>query len=286
MTYGDLLALFLVSPVVLLALLTLRDRYLHKASSSLRGSPFAVVLPVLTLVVVVYTTPWDNHLIAEGVWSYGRARISGIALARVPIEEFAFFLLQSLLVGLWFLWLVHRVPGRTLRRASAHGRVARWLSAGTCAVIWLGSLAVLVSGWRPGVYIGWEVAWALPPLILQLGVGADILWARRTLICATLLPVLLYLSAVDTLAIHERIWTIDPHQSLDVLVGGQLPLEEFLFFLLTSTLVVFGLVLGVADDSRNRLSRIWQTAERLNVWPLSMLLRSPLRLQHHMSDEA
>ena len=264
MTYEDLLALFLVSPIVLLALLTLRDRYLHKAPpSSLWGSPFPVVLAVLTLVAVVYTTPWDNHLIAEGVWSYGTARISGIALARVPIEELAFFLLQSLLVGLWFLWLVHRVPGRTLRRAPAQSRAARWLSAGSCAVVWLGSLAVLVSGWRPGVYIGWEVVWALPPLILQLSIGADILWAQRTLVCATLLPVLLYLCAVDTLAIHERIWTIDAHQSLDVLVGGQLPLEELLFFSLTSALVVFGLVLGVADDSRNRLSRAWQAAQRL-----------------------
>jgi lycopene beta-cyclase len=266
MTYGDLLALFLVSPILVLALLTLRDRHLHKEPpSSLRGSPFPVVLPVLTLVAAVYTTPWDNHLIAEGVWSYGTARISGIAFARVPIEELAFFLLQSFLVGLWFLWLVHRVPGRTLRRASAHGRAARWLSAGTSAVIWIGSLAVLISGWRPGVYIGWEVVWALPPLILQLSVGADILWAQRTLVCATLLPVLLYLSAVDTLAIHQRIWTIDPHQSLDVLVGGQLPLEELLFFSLTSALVVFGLVLGVADDSRHRLSRAWQAAQRLNV---------------------
>jgi lycopene beta-cyclase len=266
MTYGEFLVLFLVPPIVLLALLTRRDRRVYnEPPSSFRGAPFPVVLLMLTLVAVVYTTPWDNHLIAEGVWSYGTARISGLALTRVPIEELAFFLLQSLLVGLWFLWLVHRVPGLALRRSPAHRRAARWLSAGTGAVIWLGSLAVLVSGWRPGVYIGWELVWALPPLILQLGVGADILWAQRTLICATLLPILLYLCAVDTLAIHERIWTIDPRQSLDILIGGKLPLEELLFFSLTSALVVFGLVLGVVDDSRNRLSRAWQAAQRLNV---------------------
>ena len=64
---------------------------------------------------------------------------------------------------------------------------------------------------------------------------------------------LIYLCSVDTLAIHVGIWTIDPHQSLGVLLAGQLPLEEVIFFSLTSTLVAFGLVLGVAAASRERL---------------------------------
>jgi hypothetical protein len=36
------------------------------------------------------------------------------------------------------------------------------------------------------------------------------------------------------------------------MLGGVLPVEEFLFFLLTTTLVIFGITLVMAQESRER----------------------------------
>ena len=39
------------------------------------------------------------------------------------------------------------------------------------------------------------------------------------------------------------VWTINPMKSLGILLGGVLSIEEFVFFLLTNAMVVFGFVL-------------------------------------------
>jgi lycopene cyclase domain-containing protein len=102
------------------------------------------------------------------------------------------------------------------------------------------------------------VVWALPPVLVQLGLGADILWQERRLLIVVIVPATLYLSVADAVAIHLGVWTIDPQQSTGLLIGGALPLEEFIFFLLTTTLVAFGLALGLAPAPRTRLRRLLQ----------------------------
>jgi lycopene cyclase domain-containing protein len=89
---------------------------------------------------------------------------------------------------------------------------------------------------------------------LQLGFGADILWRHRRLVLGALLPTTLYLSLADAIAINLGTWTINPQQSLHLLLGGVLPVEEAIFFLLTNTLLTFGLVLFLAPESRTRLA--------------------------------
>jgi hypothetical protein len=69
----------------------------------------------------------------------------------------------------------------------------------------------------------------------------------------TIIPATLYLAITDAIAIDIGIWTIHPTRSLGIMLDGQLPIEEFVFFLLTSTLVTFGLVLGIAAKSRSDL---------------------------------
>ena len=68
----------------------------------------------------------------------------------------------------------------------------------------------------------------------------------------TLAPMSIYLGAADAVAIHAGTWTIDPAQSLEIYLGGVLPLEEFIFFLVTNTLVAFGMTLVLARDSQAR----------------------------------
>jgi lycopene cyclase domain-containing protein len=122
---------------------------------------------------------------------------------------------------------------------------------------WLVSVGILVVGWQPGTYLGLELSWALLPIMFQLIFGADILWHYRRLVLWTIVPTTLYLSAADALAIQSGTWTINPAQSLNIFLFGQLPIEEFIFFLLTNTLVGFGIVLFLARESGRRVPRNW-----------------------------
>lgn len=66
----------------------------------------------------------------------------------------------------------------------------------------------------------------------------------------------LFLSAADVLAIGDGTWTIDPGQSLNFLLAGVLPIEEFIFFMLTNTLLVFGITRVLASESQMRLPAV------------------------------
>jgi lycopene cyclase domain-containing protein len=91
--------------------------------------------------------------------------------------------------------------------------------------------------------------------MLQLAFGADILWRQRRLVLLALLPMTLYLSLADALAIGFGTWTINPALSLEIYLGGVLPLEELLFFLLTNMLLTFGMTLVLARQSQQRIDR-------------------------------
>ncbi len=104
-------------------------------------------------------------------------------------------------------------------------------------------------------YLGTELIWALPIIVLQWVLAREILWAQlRLLLGAVLIPTL-YLSLADALAIRVGIWSLNPELTLNVWIGG-LPLEEAVFFLLTNVMVVQGiLMLDSPDDER---STIWR----------------------------
>jgi lycopene cyclase domain-containing protein len=206
-------------------------------------------------VALVYTTPWDNYLVATRVWWYDPALVAGITFGWVPVEEYAFFLLQPILTALWLAFLARRLSLPDGPPSPARRPLRVWLPA-ALGVIWLASVAALLAGVQPATYLALELAWALPPVALQLAFGADILWHYRRLVLLALVPATLYLSAADSLAIGWGTWTIDPAQSLPILLGGVLPIEEFVFFLLTSTLLTFGIVLVWAEASHERIKDV------------------------------
>jgi lycopene cyclase domain-containing protein len=249
MTYFGFLVRFLILPIVVLGLLTIWDRWRGKAlPATLRGGSPTGVLAMLVVIAIVYTTPWDNYLVAMRVWWYDPQLVSGIILGWVPLEEYLFFALQPVMVGLWLLLLARwappsiPIPGIPFRIVSI-----------MVVCVWISALVVLLAGWQPGTYLGLELAWALPPILLQLGFGVDILLRHRRLLLLTIIPATLYLSLADSLALASGIWTIHPEQSLGIMLGAHLPIEEFVFFLLTTTLVSFGLVLGLATESWGRI---------------------------------
>ena len=183
MTYFGFLLRFLVIPILILAGVTLwNERRGQQRAPSLRGTSVGLAIGLHMLIALIYTTPWDNYLVATGVWWYDPALVTGIVLG-----------------------------------------------------------------------------WSLPPIMLQLAFGADILWRYRRIVFLSIVPVTLYLITADALAIHAGTWTIDPARSFGIFLGGVLPIEEFAFFLMTNVLLTSGMVLLWAEESHERLAayRVW-----------------------------
>ena len=209
MTYFGFLLRFLVVPLLLLGVVILFESR-RPGSKRLPARDWRSWLAVLVHVViaVLYTTPWDNYLVATGVWWYDPNLVTGITLGWVPLEEYTFFVLQTLLAGLWVLFLAgHVAPARRSETPLASG--IRIVATSATMVVWVGAVMILFAGWRPGTYLALELAWALPPIALQLAFGADILWQYRRLVGLAIVPLTLYLSLGDALAIGSGTWTIN-----------------------------------------------------------------------------
>ena len=251
MTYLAFLLQFLVVPIVILSALAYRDHRRKVALPvSLRFLSPCLTLTVLVVIAIIYTTPWDNYLVATGVWWYDPVLVTGITFGWVPLEEYLFFVLQTVMMTLWMMFLARRVHISTPFVARKDIRAASVLAVG---ILWIAAIVLLLAGWRPGKYLALELAWALPAIGFQLAIGADVLWHYRRLVVPLIVTATLYLSGMDALAIHSGTWTINPELSLRILVGGVLPVEEAVFFVLTNTLLVFGLMLGLANESFYRL---------------------------------
>lgn len=63
-------------------------------------------ITALCAVVLVTTAPWDNWAVYRGIWSFDPARVTEITIPwrgvqwRLPAEEYAFFLLETVMVSL------------------------------------------------------------------------------------------------------------------------------------------------------------------------------------------
>ncbi|HML21215.1 MAG TPA: lycopene cyclase domain-containing protein [Aggregatilinea sp.] len=251
MSYFEVLALFIGPPLLVLALLAWRDGRSKPVAAwgVLAGRAYWAVL-LHVAIAVAYTTPWDNYLVATGVWWYDPALVTGITVGWVPIEEYTFFVVQTLMSGLLLLALMRYAFKRSgVLKPSLR---LRWGASVAAGIVWLAGVMLLVSGWDKGTYLGLILGWATIPIVTQLAFGADILWARRRLVAVGIALPSVYLWIADAVAIQSGTWTIDPAQSTGVLLAGILPVEEAVFFTVTNLLVVFGMVLMLAPESQTR----------------------------------
>ena len=251
MTYFGFLLRFLVIPILLLLMLAWWDERRGRGlAPALRGQSFWWGLAILPVVALLYTTPWDNYLVATHVWWYKPDLVTGFVIGWVPLEEYTFFILQPIFTGLFLLALLRRLPHDP---QPAHDPRWRYLPALATSLLWLVMLILFFLDYGPTLYLSLTLGWALPPIIFQLFFGGDMLWRhRRAVITAIVLPTL-YLSVADAIAIDGGTWTINPEQSLNIFLGGVLPIEEAVFFLLTNVLVVLGLTLFCAEESQSRV---------------------------------
>ncbi|WP_311170747.1 lycopene cyclase domain-containing protein [Halobellus ordinarius] len=194
-----------------------------------------VGVAIITVIALAYTTPWDNYLIARGVWRYGDGSTLA-TLGYAPIGEYLFILVQPWVTALWLAHLSLPATWPSVTRPIRSRIAAVVLAAG----IGIGGLWLL--GTAATFYLGAILAWAAPVLALQWAVGAPQLVARRRLVALGVAVPTLYLSIVDRIAIEYGIWILSPEYTTGIYVAG-LPIEEGLFFLVTNLFVVQGLVL-------------------------------------------
>ena len=181
MTYFQFLLGFVVTPIAILIVWHYYVQLVDKSRSGLRRYiPISFSFLLMASVAILYTTPWDNYLVATQVWWYDPSLVLGVTIGWVPLEEYLFFLLQPILGGL-ILLLSFRC--RTIRDRDAllnHG-VRKWLLL-LAFTIWIVALGILFAGKPSATYLGIELAWAMPVIMLQLSFGADILWRHRRIL--------------------------------------------------------------------------------------------------------
>jgi lycopene beta-cyclase len=295
MTYFNFLLIFVILPILVLLVITWRD--LHHASSSPAGREPALslskgaggeghfdfkkvplIIAVHVVIALVYTTPWDNYLVATGVWYYNPDLVTGIVIGYVPIEEYTFFIVETILVGLWWWFLARRIRWSSSRAATyqrwsssraatyrdqddrdqtfQRNRKIVYRSTGLLIAAWLFFTAQFFFAGDEWNYLGIIFFWALPPIIPQFLFGADILWHYRKLVFWAIFVPGLYLSLTDIIALNATTWQISKEQTLGINFFGILPIEEVAFFFITCILIGFGMTLMLSNVG-------W---ERFNAW--------------------
>ena len=230
MTYLEFLILFIGIPLFVISFWAFKKQCLDQKNI------FGIGL--LCLIALVYTTPWDNYLVMQNVWSYP----PGVVLATigyVPVEEYGFMLIQTMFGGVLWSLVSSRVNVSGLS-FSGKGIVASLIP---------GVLGVFFLFHESGTYAGLILVWAFPPLAMQWGLGARVLLSSLKRWMPLWAGLTLYLCLADSYAISANIWTITSATRSGIEVGN-LPIEEALFFALTNLFVFQGLCLWKAWRNR------------------------------------
>lgn len=255
MTYFGFLLRFLLIPILVFLAITYWDNKRNKQTPGFRGGrAMWAAIGIHILLAVVYTTPWDNYLVATGVWYYNPELVTGLVIGYVPIEEYTFFVLETILSGLWWWFLVRRFPSPA--QEFKPSKLPVYLFTCLLALLWLVFTYLFFFGEATWTYLSIILFWALPPIFIQLLFGADILWHYRKLVFWSIFVPGLYLSLMDIIALRETTWSISPSQTTGVLFFGILPLEEILFFFITNLLISFGITLLLSHASQERFAEI------------------------------
>lgn len=262
MTYFGFLLRFVLIPILIFLAIALWDNRKNRQMDGFRnGHAVWTAVAIHVVLAVLYTTPWDNYLVATGVWYYNPALVTGFVLGCVPIEEYTFFVLETLLAGLWWWFLARRLP--LAETGFKPNKNVVYVCTCVLVFLWLFFTYLLFFGDPKWTYLSITSFWALPAVLPQLLFGADILWHYRKLVTLSIFVPATYLSLIDIVALKETIWSISPAQSTGVLFFGILPLEEVVFFFITNILLTFGITLLLANVSQERFAEI---KTRLQAW--------------------
>ncbi|KAJ1039631.1 hypothetical protein NDA14_003400 [Ustilago hordei] len=201
-------------------------------------------LILLPIIAFVWTTPWDNLIVYNRAWYYHRHCI-WFTIGYVPIEEYFFFIIQSLISTLWCTLLTRwDLPNIYLVPTTTQGKQRRW--ATPTLVAFAACFVVGTKMAKPdthGYYFGMISWWASLPLALLLWGSIDFIrnMGLRTGLVPFALSVMaptVYLWCSDVYALRRGTWHINETTSLNILPIPDLPVEEMLFFFVTNLILV------------------------------------------------
>ena len=200
-----------------------------------RAAVWAVFLVILA-IVVAFTTPWDNYAVSQGIWSFPGGR-HAFRIWHLPIEEYCFFIIQSVEV----LLLCHGSTGlagfrnRPTPPLNSPGVItglgaiaALW----ACTGLWFGRRLP-----RRAQYLFHLLYWFGPVVVFQWVLAAPLLLANLSAILPATAMVSSWLTVADLAAVRQGIWEFDEKQILGLKWRNRLPIEEILFFFVSSLLV-------------------------------------------------
>ncbi|KAJ1025756.1 hypothetical protein NDA18_004092 [Ustilago nuda] len=201
-------------------------------------------LILLPIIAFVWTTPWDNLIVYNRAWYYHRHCI-WFTIGYVPIEEYFFFIIQSLISTLWCTLLTRwYLPNIYLVPTTTQGKQRIW--ATPTLVAFAACFVVGTKMAKPdthGYYFGMISWWASLPLALLLWGSIDFIrnMGLRTGLVPFALSVMaptVYLWCSDVYALRRGTWHINETTSLNILPIPDLPVEEMLFFFVTNLILV------------------------------------------------
>jgi len=208
-------------------------------------------LGLVLLAVMIFTTPWDNLAAKWGIWGFPREKYS-VRIGYLPIEEYAFFLLQSANVMLAMRALFHFFPDW---QTGQETEVGRWTVICLVASVipWtfvLFQLRQLRRRSGPRVNYAIHLAWFLPVVYAQWILAPPLFWDHAGLLAIMTAAFGVYYTLADLAAVRAGTWFFDEKQITGVKLAGILPWEEIAFFFLTSLLVAQSYLLLLPEDLR------------------------------------
>jgi len=214
------------------------------------GSELAALGYVL-LAVMVFTTPWDNLAAKWGIWGFPRNKYS-LRIGYLPVEEYAFFILQSLNVILLVRALLRYFPYfKTLDVTVID--IFTYLCLAASILPWL-VVAWQLYLWRkkkgPAANYAIHLSWFLPVIYLQWVVAPPLFGNHIALLALVTSIFGIYYTLADLVAVKAGVWFFDEKQITGHKLGGILPWEEIAFFFLTSLLVAQSYILLLPREHR------------------------------------
>jgi len=194
-------------------------------------------IAVISAIAFVYTTPWDNYVIYSDAWKYPPDRVLAI-IGYVPIEEYMFFIIQTVLTSLWALLCVRwSTPCLNFNYDKRSYQLIRWVPITILTIVTIVGYKLVIPGQRT-FYLGCILCW-VSPVIIFLWYEAGNFFVKK-IIPSTFAIVVpsLYLCWIDQLALKENVWHINEETSLNIFIVDDLPIEEAFFFFVVNTIIV------------------------------------------------